>query len=320
MRIEQLSYFISVVEHGSINKAAQYLYVSQPTLSSAIISLEKEIGVNLLIRSNNGIVLTKYGEIVYKDAKQIMANVEKWRQFKNENIVAKQVDFFSPELPAINIFPNIFKTFWSDYPDINLNFISIDNIGSVNYISSIEEAILKYDIILHIEGPYKDSLSVNLPSWLTSEIMYSDLYCLYMNKNHTLADKNEITLDDISDTNISLSPYSFLQKHLSLLLPSNKIRYFSTQTTLVMLSENSDILTILPSYRFFSVNSAINSNIVVKPFADQRFYSHHFLFYPNKETINEETQIFVNLIRDAYCKFNQKTIAFRQSLYPDYSF
>ena len=63
MKNEQLRNFIKVVDCGSINKAAEQLYVSQPSLSRSIHSLEEEMGKELVIRSNRGVTLTPNREI-----------------------------------------------------------------------------------------------------------------------------------------------------------------------------------------------------------------------------------------------------------------
>lgn len=61
MRLYQLEYFIKVAECGSITKAAQKLYLSQPSLTKAISGLESEYGVKLLRRTSKGISLTSKG-------------------------------------------------------------------------------------------------------------------------------------------------------------------------------------------------------------------------------------------------------------------
>lgn len=58
MTLQQLRYFIETVKHGSINKAAENLFISQPSLSIALKELEAEIGLDLLIRTPRGITLT----------------------------------------------------------------------------------------------------------------------------------------------------------------------------------------------------------------------------------------------------------------------
>lgn len=65
MNLSQLYYFKKLAEVGHYSKAAKELYISQPTLSSSISSLEKELGVPLFSRKGKGILLTEYGEVFY---------------------------------------------------------------------------------------------------------------------------------------------------------------------------------------------------------------------------------------------------------------
>jgi len=71
MTLIQLHYLIVIAETNSLNKAAEQLYVSQPSLTSAIKELEKELGVTLLYRSGRGVTLTNDGVEFLLYAKQL---------------------------------------------------------------------------------------------------------------------------------------------------------------------------------------------------------------------------------------------------------
>ncbi len=71
MTFTQLSYFIAIAETGSLNRAAERLFVSQPSLSKSMQELEREIGVPLLSRSTKGVTLTRDGEEFLLHAKEI---------------------------------------------------------------------------------------------------------------------------------------------------------------------------------------------------------------------------------------------------------
>ena len=58
--------FCEVAKTGNITKASENLYVSQPAISNAIKELESELGGQLFVRQNKGVVLTSYGEIIFK--------------------------------------------------------------------------------------------------------------------------------------------------------------------------------------------------------------------------------------------------------------
>ena len=76
MTLTQLNYLITIAETKSLNKAAEQLYVSQPSLTNAIKELEKELGITLFYRSGRGVTLTNYGTEFLLYAKQIYGQYE----------------------------------------------------------------------------------------------------------------------------------------------------------------------------------------------------------------------------------------------------
>ena len=75
MNLKHLEYFIKVAQLGSINKAAQALFISQPYLGKIINDLEYEAGCLLLNRSNHGVTLTPEGEEFERRAANVLAEV-----------------------------------------------------------------------------------------------------------------------------------------------------------------------------------------------------------------------------------------------------
>jgi len=76
MTLTQLNYLITIAETKSLNKAAEQLYVSQPSLTSAMKELEKELGITLFYRSGRGVTLTNDGTEFLLYAKQIYGQYE----------------------------------------------------------------------------------------------------------------------------------------------------------------------------------------------------------------------------------------------------
>ena len=71
MTLQQLRQVLAVSDCGSMNEAAKRLYITQPSLSAAIKTLEKEIGIEIFIRTNRGIVTTPEGEEFLGYARQV---------------------------------------------------------------------------------------------------------------------------------------------------------------------------------------------------------------------------------------------------------
>lgn len=84
LRLEQLSYVIEVSKEGSINRASEKLFLSQPYLSSCLKELESHLGVDLFKRSNKGVVLTDAGEKFLSYAQEIQDILFKIEHLKND--------------------------------------------------------------------------------------------------------------------------------------------------------------------------------------------------------------------------------------------
>ena len=75
MELRQLRYFVAIVDHGSLSRAALVLHVAQPALTQQLRQLEDELGVRLLHRSAQGVLSTDAGKIFYEHAQAILKQV-----------------------------------------------------------------------------------------------------------------------------------------------------------------------------------------------------------------------------------------------------
>ncbi len=81
MEIQQLKYFVSAVEYGSIVKASQALFITRQTISAALTQLENELGFSLLERGKNGVELTSEGRLFYD---RIARQFDEFKQIEKE--------------------------------------------------------------------------------------------------------------------------------------------------------------------------------------------------------------------------------------------
>ena len=80
MDLRQLRYFATIVECGSLNKAAERVFVAQPALSQQMAALEEELKVSLLIRSSHGVTPTGAGKVLYRHAIAVLRQIDTARQ------------------------------------------------------------------------------------------------------------------------------------------------------------------------------------------------------------------------------------------------
>lgn len=76
MTLQQLKYLVTVAECKNMTAAAEKLYISQPSLSTAIHSLENEMGIKAFARSNKGICITREGEELLSYARNLLEQAE----------------------------------------------------------------------------------------------------------------------------------------------------------------------------------------------------------------------------------------------------
>lgn len=91
MTLQQLKYILTIVRSGSISEAAKQLYISQPSLSSAVREIEQEFGIEIFYRSAKGIALTNEGAEFLSYARQVVEQAELLEQRYTDKKPAKKL-------------------------------------------------------------------------------------------------------------------------------------------------------------------------------------------------------------------------------------
>lgn len=92
MRLRQLEYFVAVADHGSIRRAADALFLTQPSLSVQLAALEREVGGLLLNRQARGVTLTPAGRVFLREARTTLAAAERAKRFAGLALGGEQGD------------------------------------------------------------------------------------------------------------------------------------------------------------------------------------------------------------------------------------
>lgn len=122
MNIENINSFIAVYQHGSFQKAAEALYITQPSLSSRIKSLENGLGTSLLIRNKTGVSLTRDGQTFLPYALQIVDNYKKAVQELSHP--ARTINIGSITSLSQTVLPRVLSALHKDYPYIVPNIVT----------------------------------------------------------------------------------------------------------------------------------------------------------------------------------------------------
>lgn len=122
MTLQQLKYIITVAETGTITAAANKLYISQPSLTSAIRELEKEMNIQIFNRTNKGITLSKEGESFLRYARQVLEQAAILEdRFKDSAGGKKQFCVSTQHYSfAVNAFVDLIKEYGQEEYDFSL--------------------------------------------------------------------------------------------------------------------------------------------------------------------------------------------------------
>lgn len=149
MNLRQLKYFAAIAEEGSLSAASQRLNVAQPSLSQQIRKLEDSLGLELLVRSSRGVILTEAGEVLLKQAEQILALVtqteDDLRQMSTEPV--GEVSFGLPSSVSMVLSVPLAETVRMQLPKVKLRAVEAMSgfIQNLLIDQSIDLAML-YDV------------------------------------------------------------------------------------------------------------------------------------------------------------------------------
>lgn len=143
MEFKQLQSFVEVVNYQSFTKAADKLFISQPTVSAHVTQLEEELNTKLILRTTKSISLTTKGEEVYDFATKILGL--KSRMLEACSVQPKNIIHIGAStIPSAYILPDILQEYGSITPD---TYFSIHQSDSQGIIDGLKEGLFDIGMI-----------------------------------------------------------------------------------------------------------------------------------------------------------------------------
>lgn len=187
MTLNQLRYFCTASRCHSITKAAEELYVTQPTVSVAIRDLEIEFGISLFYRKGNQLILTQEGEAFYEKATYILQYCNELQaDYSSISRVKPPLRIGIPPMLSTVFFPELLTAFHQDHPEIA---VMLEEYGSVRACDLVQNDTL--DLALVNMEQYNIDKFHNV-------VLANDQVVFCVNKDHRLADKEIVTTKEMS--------------------------------------------------------------------------------------------------------------------------
>ena len=294
MRIDILKQFLIVCSEGSINTAAQQLYISQQGLDSAIKRLEKELNLTLFNRSKNGVTLTQEGLLLKKYAEQIVHAFEEFELETAHLQLTKSETEHTITIAANPMLTSILNDFIFRFNrednHISCRFFDISNDDIPLAISDNH-----YDIglICYIDDPDFLLHKPVLTSLTQLPVMISPL-TLSFGKHHPLASRKSITKKDFALFNDKLTitnntkAYDDINTLERILLCSNDFKLHENYL------RNNDCACLLPA---FLSEQYFDKNIIQVCYFEPTIQHKSIMLLPESNTLTPQQLLFYNALK-----------------------
>lgn len=188
MQLQQLRYFLEVVEAGSFTRAAAALHVAQPSVSSAIRALERELGAPLLHRSRGAVTTTTAGETFLPWARQVLADCDAGRNAVSELLGLRGGRVAIGATPSLttSVLPQVLGQFHFRYPQVS---VTLHEAGSQDLVTRLEHAQLDLALVI---------LPVT-PHWVRTTPLFEEDLLVVVGPGHPLASRSSVPVAALRD-------------------------------------------------------------------------------------------------------------------------
>lgn len=298
MTLQQLQYAVTVASVGTITEAAERLYITQPSLTTAIRELEKEMNLTIFIRSNRGVAVSKEGEVFLGYARQILEQTELLKEkYTNERQWGRNFCVSTQHYSfAVNAFVELIQKYAGEEYDFNLR-------ETQTYEIIEDVALMKSELgILYLDDENKNVITRALRE---KELVFTPLFeakpHVFISSAHPLATKKTVDWDD-------LSPYPYLSFEQG---EHNSFYYAEERYSRVLRKKNirvrdrATLFNLLIGLNGYTVCSGVidenlnGENIIAVPLKEQGLmqigYIHH-----KKAVLGKLAQAYIEAIGDRY--------------------
>ncbi len=224
MELRVLQYFLAVAREQSISGAAEFLHLSQPTLSRQIKDMEKELGKQLLIRGNRRITLTEEGMILCKRAEEIMELVKKTESeiTLSDESIAGDIYIGAGESNSVGYIAKAANALRREYPLVHFHIESGD---AQTVYEQLDKGLIDFGLLFG---------NIDLTKYNSISLPTKDNWGVLMPKDSELAKKDVITPNDLIKEPLIVSRQGITRGELQnwFKLPEEKLNVVATYNLL----------------------------------------------------------------------------------------
>lgn len=205
METRVLRYFLTVVREEGINRAAEVLHITQPTLSRQLSQLEEEVGVKLFHRGARKITLTNEGILLRRRAEEILSLVDRTERelVEQEELVDGRIVIGCGELAAVQVLPEIIETFHEKHPLVTYDIFT----GNADLVKEqMEKGLIDIGVLLE---------PINIEKFDFIRLAGKERWVVLMRPDAPLAEKEAVSARDLENLPIILPRRTNVQNELT---------------------------------------------------------------------------------------------------------
>ncbi|CZQ90776.1 LysR family transcriptional regulator [Trichococcus ilyis] len=187
MEFRVLQYFLTIAREESISGAAEFLHITQPTLSRQLKELEEELGKELIIRGNRKITLTEDGMLLRKRAEEIIQLVEKTEAELNADDTEFSGDIYvgGAESEGMRLIARAIARAQSEHPLLKFHLFS----GNAEDVSDrLDKGLIDFGVLVE---------PTNMSKYDFTKLPTKNVWGILMRKDSPLATRESITSKDL---------------------------------------------------------------------------------------------------------------------------
>jgi DNA-binding transcriptional LysR family regulator len=192
MRTEQLDAFVQVARRGSMSRAAEALYVTQPTVTARLKGLEQELDAKLFVRSQRGMRLSDAGRAFLPYAERTLDTISSGRRFLSELARGETGQLALGAAPAVStyVLPRILTRFRRTHPKVALAV-------RTGHSEEVLELVLREQVQIGLGRALRHPQVEAIP-------LYEDELVLVVDPRHRFASEEEVSPDELSEVQLIL--------------------------------------------------------------------------------------------------------------------
>lgn len=310
MRLEHIEYIVEAARCNSISKAAQNLFIGQPTLSMAISAVEHELNGEIFHRSNKGIRLTEFGEKILPELLEILQHSKQIKELSycTDKLMKQHLHLTAYPAGSFAIIPGLVQKIKEDYPNANIHVYEVQ---TENIVKRLVASGYNIGLGALSSVKYRPFVLEAQNYGFVCKALYEDKMMAYLPQDHALLNET-LTIEKLRSSQVALL-HTFT-------LPNENVFYtdfhlfdsactFGSYDTLKRVMVRQKFLTIAPQLVFYNDSYILDGTLVEKKIEDFSENLTNFIIFPADERkISILERAALKIIEDFFADIRDRSL------------